>query len=255
MKIQYCSDLHLEFPENKEFLKSNPLQVKGDILLLAGDIVPFVVMDNHNDFFDYLSDNFEYTYWVPGNHEYYRSDIKDKNETFNEKIRSNVFLINNTSVIHNNVKFIFSTLWTKIRPAYIWQIERGLSDFHVIKYNGYRFSTEKYNMLHEESRNFIKQELSEKKENKTVVVTHHVPTFLNYPEKYKGSVLNDAFAVELFDLIENDGPDYWIFGHHHQNISDFKIGKTKLITNQLGYVKYGEHKLFKEEKVFKFRPQ
>ncbi|MCD4665782.1 MAG: metallophosphoesterase [Bacteroidales bacterium] len=251
MKIQYCSDLHLEFPENKEFLKINPIQPNGDILLLAGDIVPFVVIDNHKDFFDYLADNFKYTYWVPGNHEYYRFDIINKSGTLNEKIRSNVFLVNNTSVIHHNVKYIFSTLWTKIRPAYQWQIERGLSDFHVIKYSGYRFSAEKYNLLHEDSLNFIKQELSEKKEHKKVVVTHHVPTFLNYPEKYKGSVLNDAFAVELFDLIETIGPDYWIFGHHHQNISDFKIGKTKLITNQLGYVKYGEHKLFKEDKVFK----
>ena len=158
MKIQYCSDLHLEFPENKEFLKINPIQPNGDILLLAGDIVPFVVIDNHKDFFDYLADNFKYTYWVPGNHEYYRFDIINKSGTLNEKIRSNVFLVNNTSVIHHNVKYIFSTLWTKIRPAYQWQIERGLSDFHVIKYSGYRFSAEKYNLLHEDSLNFIKQE-------------------------------------------------------------------------------------------------
>ncbi len=250
MKIQYCSDLHLEFPENKEFLKSNPLQIKGDILVLAGDIIPFVVMKKHNDFFDYISDNFEYTYWVPGNHEYYRSDITDKSGTLNEKIKSNVFLINNTSLIYNNIKFIFSTLWTKIRSAYQWQIERGISDFHVIKYKGYRFSAEKFNRLHEESLKFINQELNREKFNKTVMVTHHVPTFLNYPEKYKGDVLNDAFAVELYDLIEKSNINYWIFGHHHSNISDFKIGKTKLITNQLGYVKYGEHKLFKKNKLF-----
>lgn len=250
MKIQYCSDLHLEFPENKEFLKDNPLLPKGDILLLAGDIVPFAVMDNHKDFFDYVSDNFKYTYWVAGNHEYYRSEITDKTGAFNEKIRSNVFLINNTSVIQNNIKFVFSTLWTKIRPEYQWQIEKGLNDFHVIKYKGYRLSTEKYNMLHAESLKFLKQELNSEKTNKTIVVTHHVPTLFNYPEKYKGSVLNEAFAVELFNLIETAGPDYWVFGHHHQNIPDFKIGKTKLTTNQLGYVVYGEHILFKENKVF-----
>jgi len=244
MKIQYASDLHLEFPENKAFLKTNPLQAVGDVLLLAGDIVPFERIDQHNDFFSFLSDNFEVCYWIPGNHEYYYFDAATKSGIVNEKIKSNVFLVNNTSIVREDMTFLFSTLWSKISPAYELQIENNMSDFHVIRYDGYTFSARHFNKLHIESLNFLKSELENKTTTKTIVVTHHVPTLLNYPPKFKGSILNEAFAVELFDLIEKTSPYYWIYGHTHENTPNFDIGKTKLFTNQLGYVKYGENKLF-----------
>lgn len=248
MKIQYASDLHLEFPENRFFLKKNPLQPIGDILVLAGDIVPFYVMDKHNDFFNYIADQFKTTYWIPGNHEYYHFDITQKPNLLNERIRNNVFLVNNSSVIHENTKLIFTTLWSKISTENVWQIEKSMNDFYVIKYNNFRLSSEKYNHLHKESLDFIQKELNSISNMKTVIFTHHCPTYLHYPEEYRGSILNEAFAVELKELIKDSNISYWGYGHHHRNIPNFNIGKTKLITNQLGYVKYNENELFKSDK-------
>jgi len=81
-----------------------------------------------------------------------------------------------------------------------------------------------------------------------LVVTQHVPTFKNYPPEYKGDFLKEAFATILDDLILNTTPDYWIYEHHHRNIPDFKIGRTKMLTNQLGYVQHYENSLFRPHK-------
>ena len=249
MTLQYTSDLHLEFPANKKFLKQHPLQPVGDVLVLAGDIVPFAVMDKHKDFFSYISDHFETTYWLPGNHEYYHFDIAQKSGVLYEEIRKNVILVNNTSVVHGNTKLIFSTLWSKISTAHQWEIERNMNDFHLIKYNGFRFSADQYNQFHKESLQFIEQSFTENKAENIAVFTHHCPTFLNYPQQYKGDILNEAFAVELFDLIASSNFACWVYGHHHTNTPDFTIGETKILTNQLGYVHQNEHLLFVTNKI------
>lgn len=248
MKIQYASDLHLEFPQNRKFIQEHPLQPVGDVLVLAGDIVPFAVMDKHKDFFKYLSDNYQTTYWIPGNHEYYHFDITRKAGSFRESIRGNVHLVNNLTVEADNTRILFSTLWSKISPDKQWFIEKNVSDFQAIRYGKFRFSLDRFNEHHSNCLGFVTSELERSYKGKTVVVTHHVPTLLNYPEQYKNSELSDAFAVELFPLISDTSPDYWIYGHHHCNTPDFTIGKTRLLTNQLGYVQQNEHQLFKPDK-------
>jgi hypothetical protein len=154
------------------------------------------------------------------------------------------------AILHKDVRFLFSTLWTSISQANRWQIEQRISDFRVIKYNGQLFSAENYNQQHKESLNFIKSELVAEQTYKTVVATHHVPTFLNYPEKYRGDLLNEAFAVELFDLVETYGPVGWVYGHHHTFTPGFPVGQTQMLTNQLGYVRYGEHHSFENPSKF-----
>jgi len=249
MKLQYASDLHIEFPENKKFLRNKPLKPQGDILVLAGDIVPLEHIGDHSDFFDYLSDHYSLTYWLPGNHEYYHSDMGEKSLQMNEKIRENILLVNNTSIRIGNTDLIFSTLWTRISSLYRFQIQMRYSDFHAIKNSGSLLSVDHYNSLHEKCLIFLEKELALEKSGKKIVITHHMPTFFNYPEEYKGDALNEAFAVELSGFIRDTGPDYWIFGHHHTNKGDFKIGETNLITNQLGYVMYFEHKSFNQGKT------
>lgn len=81
MRIQYTSDLHLEFPENRYFLGNHPLQPEGDILLLGGDILQFKSQAAHHYFFDELAEKFKVTYWIPGNHEYYGYDLNNKSES------------------------------------------------------------------------------------------------------------------------------------------------------------------------------
>jgi len=249
MKVQYASDLHLEFPDNKELLRIKPLKPEGDILLLAGDIVPFSLMHEHNDFFDYVSNNFNFTYWLPGNHEYYHSDISERSGYLNEKIRDNIFLVNNTAIQTENLKLIFSTLWTRISLSNQFYLQLRYSDFHVIRDSGLRLGVDQYNLLHDRCFSFLKEEFTKEKPDKMIVVTHHMPSFKNYPEEFKGEAMSEAFAVELSDLIKAAEPDYWIFGHEHGNKGDFTIGRTRLITNQMGYVMYNENKGFDDSKV------
>jgi predicted phosphohydrolase len=246
MRLQIASDLHLEFHENREYIKLNPLKVAGDILLLAGDIATLRNMGLYRDFFDFAADNYRHTYWVPGNHEYYNSDMANRSGTFREAIRPNVTMLNNCTIRQENFRLHFTTLWSDISASKAWNIERGLMDFHLIKFEGQRLSVEQYNRMHAESVAFLHSAVQGncKDDEKHIIVTHHLPTFQNYPAKYLGSPLNEAFATNLDGFIESCGADYWVYGHNHAATDDFLIGKTKLVTNQLGYVHHNEHSSF-----------
>jgi predicted phosphohydrolase len=249
LKIQYASDLHIEFSENNKFLAEYPLIPKGDILLLAGDITYIGKQHFDNIFFDLISKQFKETYLVPGNHEFYSGvDVEQyMKETF-ISIRPNVHLVNNISIEIGKVHFIFSTLWSKIYPINKKNVERGVNDFYKIRKDGKTITSADFNELHRHCLGFVQSAVSKK--GKKVMVTHHVPTqTCNHPE-YVGSAINNAFVVELWDFIETSGVDYWVYGHHHRNMPDVNIGKTRLLTNQLGYVHLGECRGFRRDACF-----
>jgi len=245
MKIQYCSDLHLEFPENKSFLEKYPIARVGEVLVLAGDILPFSLHSRLFSFIDYIADHFNAVYWTPGNHEYYGFNAEEAASPLFEKVRSNVFLVNNQVIPYKDINLICSTLWSRISPQNEWDLQQSIADFSTIRWKGRRFLPAHFNQLHEADLTFIKTALAGNAAATNIVVTHHVPTLLHYPPQYKGSFINEAFATELYDFIEGSNAACWIYGHHHYNVPGFKIGNTMLFTNQLGYVRDNEHRTFR----------
>jgi Icc-related predicted phosphoesterase len=249
MRIQYCSDLHLEFEKNNSFLNDSPFPVNGEVLILAGDIIPLHDEYFNNPFFNYISNNFKQIYWVPGNHEYYHKDITEFSKSYNIQLRSNINIVNNIALTFENINFVFSTLWSKINEPNELNIEQGVSDFDCITNKNRKFKAKDFNKLHHECLGFLQKALTDNKKNQ-VVVTHHLPSFLCNSAVHNNSPINEAFCVDLTEYIKTCNAAFWIYGHSHFNQKPLYIGKTILLTNQLGYVHCNEHGSFRPNAFF-----
>ncbi len=249
MRIQYCSDLHLEFEQNRNYLESNMLSICGDVLILAGDIVPLRDEFFSNPFFSFISNSYRQVFWVTGNHEYYHKDISEYSRPFNIQIYGNINLVNNIALKYEGIQFIFSTLWSKISMGNEKVIEQSVSDFKCITNKNKKIKASDVNNLHEKSLLFIKQSLIGKK-NKTVVVTHHLPSILCNSAVHNISPINEAFCVDLTEFIEESDINFWVYGHSHFNQKPLFVGNTLMLTNQLGYVQLNEHGDFRQNAYF-----
>lgn len=248
MRIQYASDLHLEFRENNMFLEQNRLSVCGDILILAGDIILLGdrKLEKHL-FFDWCASHYKETYIIPGNHEYYgKYELADTLNEYEYMLRSNVRYINNKSIRIEDTELFFTTLWSPIRENEILPVQIGLVDCERIMYKGCHFSSKDYKEVHKICMDWLTTALETSTASRKIVVTHHCPTTRFQDPRFIGSTINSAFCVPLDDFIESSDIDSWIFGHTHYNGGkNTQIGSTMLLCNQLGYVKYGENKEFR----------
>ena len=242
MKIQYMSDLHMEFAENSRYIKYNEFPVTGDVLVLAGDtfylnntVAPL------SRFWKWASASFRQVLIVPGNHDYYGLyDIMARGMQWEWKFKENVGCYQNRIVRIDDTDFILSTLWSNIPPAEEYAVSHGLNDFYQTKYKGKLLQVNEYNQLHRFCFEFIKKSVAESAAEKIVVVSHHLPTRQVVAPQHQDSPINSAFATELGDFIANSRIDVWIYGHSHTNI-DAVIGNTRIVSNQLGYTFQNEH--------------
>ncbi len=225
MKIQYISDIHLEFYEDHIFPKLIPI---APILCLAGDI-GYPEKANYQNFLEYCSSKYKHIFIITGNHEYYTKtaydDINIKIENIVKKYDNITFLNRKVKKIENYV-FIGCTLWSHIPNSicnYELKVYNDLKKIHGMR-------REIYNFLHTQDKIFLEETLN-KYEN-IICLTHHLPSPKLIHSKYK-NLPYYMYASDLEYLIK-DNIKLWICGHSHES-NTVNINDVICTLNPLGY--------------------
>jgi hypothetical protein len=250
-RIQYVSDIHLEFYDKVPFpLLVNP---NARYLALAGDI-GHPAHANYNAFFQHVSSNWDRVFYVPGNHEYYNKKPSNKwkyvkPQTMEERdvdIRGvvsqypNVHLLTPESPsIHldnENIAIVGSTLWSHIPTELHGDIRRRMNDYNYIAKEGSAAIEEKdMNSLHKQHRGALMNAIQYWAFQKVpvCVITHHMPSFRLVSPKYADNPVNVAFASSCESLMMPHVKG-WIYGHTH-NVCTGMIRDTFTAVNSRGY--------------------
>jgi len=240
MRIHVLSDLHLEFAKYEDHA------VECDVVVLAGDI--HLGIQGIEWARQRWADK-EIVY-VPGNHEYYRSQFDQMNEQLAEASKLHgVHVLNRGEVIIGGVRFLGATLWTDFelfgegeKPWAMRECSSYLADFRVIRYGDRAFTPEDSVRLHRMDVAWLKSRLREKTfMGKTVVVTHHLPSMQSVAARYAKELTSAGFASNLSRL--RGLSELWIHGHTHDSFDYVEAG-TRVICNPRGYVTYSGQENF-----------
>jgi predicted phosphodiesterase len=241
MKVQVASDLHLERGDNTHYILNNPLEVVGDVLVLAGDICNRGREDLVSYFFDDVKEKYKKVIYIPGNHEYYGTNFVENDLSFIEE-DGNLVSLNNVVYEYEGVRFVCSTLWSGVSEA----TTNGINDYYAV--GNFTKSTE--NIVHQKCKDFIKDALTHTFEGKTVVVSHHLPLLQCIDSQYKDSPLNDAFASDQSFIFGQFDIDLWIHGHTHGTV-ELDYEGTRVACNPLGYCRRMSDYTYRENDNFK----
>lgn len=253
MKINYMSDLHLEF--GYQTLPG------GDVLILAGDICEArsytkchhstkiigheAGAHRYSDFFDIECAKYDRVFYVMGNHEHYHGRLDQTYDTLKRILPANVTLLENEIVEHCGVMFMGATMWTDCNKGdylTLFHLKGSMNDYRVIQ-NHYKDRNVYHKLIpeytcgvHRKTKEWFKLMLSMHRDKPFVVVTHHAPSFKSVPPQFVGDkLMNGGYASELSeDILDNENIRFWIHGHMHDPVN-YEIGATRVISNPRGY--------------------
>ena len=251
-KIQYISDIHLEF-----YKKVPDIPVCANILVLAGDI-GYPTTTIYWDFLEKINEKFKHIILVAGNHEYYHTDTSIKKgrilsiELIDELIRSeikrrqlnNIYFLQRDSIIIDDIEFIGATLWTDIPDSAKEEVIESMTDYsriftqEEITNTFHKVSVETLNKIHNKHKQFLYSFVKNEVNTKRIFITHHLPSYQMIDKKYDGNTINCAFASNILHEVPIK-PDIWICGHSHTPYNGI-IDGIHCIMNPIGYP--GENK-------------
>ncbi len=245
VKINYLSDLHLEFYKKIDFDKLINFVDNGEILCLCGDI-GYPEDIKYKEFLNYCSSKFKHIFLIPGNHEYYSNKNTKTIQSTNIILEELCSKFPNVHFMNNKVEYleeyklciIGTTLWTEI-PDFVTKYEtKSYNDFNKIYYeydnSKFRLNIDYMNLMNAESVEFLKESINNNKDHNKIVLTHHLPTYKVIAEKYKHWDTNYFFANRLDELIKDNNINVWLCGHSHIP-NNINLEKTIVALNPIGY--------------------
>lgn len=238
-RVQVLSDLHFDF---------HVMEVKADVLILAGDISN-ISHDSYESIIKKYASLWKNVIVILGNHEYHAlfetMDIKLAGYKKVCEKYPNVYLLEKRGVVINGILFIGCTLWTNLQVD-INDIRRMKIKSTGEKLRGLK-KTDIVD-LYQDSVDYLKKTLADTK-YKVFVITHFPPISKNVGDpKWE-----DDFAVSYFsnkNLVENlnmANVKVWIYGHTHHVRDDYVMG-TRYISNPVGHK--SEKLKFKSDGLF-----
>lgn len=249
MKIKLLSDLHLEFGLDRQLIKD---QQEAQVLVLAGDIAEAKNLSNPAviEYLKELIKPYENIIYILGNHEYYNSILPFPNNELKDLMSSlGIKVLDDEKIEIDGFTFIGSTMWTDFnRNNYIDKLNvfSQLNDYRLIQsginYPKAIMPDEIYD-INRKSIGFIVDSLENAQDlTKTVVITHHGPSFQSVVPRWRGSNINAGFCMDLDDLLFSElAPRLWLHGHIHDGV-DYEIDRCRVVANPKGYG--NENKIF-----------
>ncbi|MGZ8184220.1 MAG: metallophosphoesterase [Methylobacter sp.] len=225
MRINYFSDIHLEFASLKA--PDND----ADIIVAAGDI------GVGTQGVDWLKALNKPVIYVAGNHEFYSQEYQQTLQLIrNQCAGSNVYFLENDCLIFQGVRFLGSTLWTDLFVEGEKKAEalgKTLNDFRRIQFADQPFDAEKFSHLHQHSKAWLEQQLAQPFSGKTVIITHHAPSQWSWNDS-PHALKKIAYCNDLKPLLHEYEIAVWFHGHVHSRM-DYRISGARILSNPRGY--------------------
>jgi len=267
--IRFASDIHLDFDIaawHKGLRRSHgvmcdmdmlwyPEPMEGDdetTLVIPGDlwVERRFLSRKHpatkKSWMQELSGRFKYVVFVLGNHDYWGQNLSKEpgriKSVINDDKLTNVFFLENLSIVLDQVKFLGGTLWTDFArqdPLLMFNAPNVMNDYKYIR-NGASFGRLHPRDLlaaHLKTRSFISNNcVKDDPAQRIMVVTHMAPSYMSYAKAPFSSKYQPYYASDLSDMILDDCQDaeWWLHGHIHDP-ADYMIGNTRVMCNPRGY--------------------
>lgn len=249
MKLLVMSDLHCDIGKLPVEVEGQRIDEDVDVIILAGDThegvqAPMWARDAFPD---------KRIIMICGNHEFYGRFWRRNLKLIREKAEDlGIDFLENDALEIDGVRFLGCTMWTDfelfgpdLRHEAMSAARDRLNDYQRIKldrkpgenqdfreFRNVKLVPELTRRRHRESVAWLEEQLAQGDPARTVVVTHHAPTFESIPLGYRSDYMSGAYASDLTRLMGRSA--LWFHGHVHES-QDYTVNGTRVVANPRGY--------------------